>query len=202
MSLYSFWARKRYAEEVKKNAEELEKHNMLKLSEWLETKKNLEPTIFVDQDNTLLYLSDVMTMSRLGSWANNNATFADIMGNNVGILPRPHAKNFLSECKKIGTVYILTAGTTSFQEKVLESVGMLSMVKDVYGRDRYHEVPKGGHNILIDNLPHTHFNSDSKLAVMGGGMFLKVPDWNGDNKDDNALLETLVKVKKAYQSVA
>lgn len=200
-SLYSIWARKRYEEEAKKNAQDLENHNMLKLSEWLESKKILKPTIFVDQDNTLLCLTDKTTLSNLGDWENKNATFVDIMGNHVGVSPRPNAKTFLAECKKIGTVYILTAGITTFQEKVLESVGMLNMVQDVYGRDRYHEVPKDGHNILIDNLPHTHANSDAKLLVMGGGMFIKVADWNGDNKNDNILLEIVPKIKKAFQSV-
>src|SRR4051812_22513477 len=99
MSLYSLWARKRYSEEQIKNAQDLERHNHMKLSEWLEAKKNAEPTIFVDQDNTLLLLSGMDHIARLGSWANNNTTFSHVMGYNVDILPRPHAKTFLNECR-------------------------------------------------------------------------------------------------------
>ncbi len=200
-SLYSIWARKRYAEEQRKNAEEIESNNMMKLKEWLEAKKNAEPTIFVDQDNTLLLLSSMENLSRMGHWANNNSTFTNIMGHNLGILPRPHAKAFLSECRRMATVYILTAGTSQFQEQVLKAVGLLDVVNGVYGRDTYYEVPKGKNSILIDNLPHTHPNSVAKMEAMGGGMFLKVSDWNGDKPKDNELMEALPKLRKLYQTL-
>jgi FMN phosphatase YigB (HAD superfamily) len=198
MSLYSIWARQRYEEEHRKLAQDQEKHNQMKLEEWLEEKSNKEPTIFVDQDNTLLLLANMESMARRGKWVNDNSAFANIMGYHVGILPRPHALKFLAECNKIGTVYVLTAGDSSFQKQVLKTVGMLDSVKGVFGRDTYHEVPKASRSVLIDNLAHSHPNSVEKLQAMGGGAFLKVPDWEGLDPKDTYLMEILPKLKKIF----
>ncbi len=198
MSLYSEWARSRYAEEHQRIAQEQERHNEMKLSEWLEAKSAEEPAIFVDQDNTLLLLATMEHIARLGNWANDNSKFANIMGYHVGVLPRPHALNFLSECRRIAKVYVLTAGVSHFQQEVLETVGMLDAVDGIFGRDNYHEVPKGKRSLLIDNLPHNHPNSVAKLDAMGGGMFLKVPDWEGLDPKDQALMNILPKIQKAF----
>lgn len=200
MSLYSIWARKRYEEEHRKIAEDQERHNQMQLSEWLDAKKMEESMIFVDQDNTLLLLSGMEHVARLGSWANDHSKFANIMGYHVGVLPRPHALGFLGECRRIAKVYVLTAGVTHFQEEVLKTVNMLDAVDGVFGRDRYHEVPKGKKSILIDNLPHNHPNSVAKLDAMGGGMFVKVPDWEGENPKDNALMGLLPNLRKVFDT--
>jgi FMN phosphatase YigB (HAD superfamily) len=168
MSLYSEWARKRYAEEHQRIAQDQERHNEMKLSEWLEAKSVEESIIFVDQDNTLLLLATMEHIARLGSWANENSTSANIMGYHVGILPRPDARHFLAECRRMAKVYVLTAGVSHFQEQVLDAVKMRDAVDGVFGRDNYHEVPKGKRSILIDNLPHNHPNSVAKLDAMGG----------------------------------
>lgn len=108
------------------------------LSKWLEEKENGQPNIFVDQDNTLLYSTSDKIIKKLGKWAIENAVSANIFGNQLSILPRPFALNFLNECRKIGKVYILTAGISSFQKQVLEKVNMLNSVEGVYGRDNFH----------------------------------------------------------------
>jgi hypothetical protein len=198
MSLYSDWMRKRKVEEEIFNSQEQERHNKLKLSEWLESKKAEEPAIFVDQDETILYIETAGYLPHKGEYAVKNAVFKNIMGHEMGIIIRPKAADFLKQCRSIAPTYILTAGTTSFQERVLETVGLLSLVKDVYGRDRYQDVPKGRKGILIDNLPHNSHNSSAKLMAMGGGMYLKVPDWSGTDPKDNVLMAILPQIKKAF----
>lgn len=200
MSLYSVWARKRYEEEQKKVLLEQEENNQMHLSEWLEDKGNKQPSIFVDQDNTLLYLTSAETIAQLGEWAKDNSVFARISGYQVAILPRPHALHFLSECRRIGKVYILTAGVSGFQKQVLDKVHMLDAVEGVYGRDNFHEVPQDQKKVLIDNLPFNHPNSKAKLHAMGGGMYLKVPDWEGQDSKDDALLRTISTLKKTFNS--
>jgi phosphoglycolate phosphatase-like HAD superfamily hydrolase len=198
-SLYSKWARERYEQEQKQNAQEVERLNQMKLSEWLEAKESRRPNIFVDQDNTLLVLMDKFSLDKKGKWAKENATEAVINKYPVAILPRPGAKQFLKECKKIGNVYVLTAGVSHYQKQVLAKVGMLELVEDVFGRDNFHEVPQG-RSILIDNLPHNHGNSVVKLQSMGGGMYIKVSDWEGDHSNDSELINALAKIHQAFAS--
>lgn len=190
ISLYSKLARQRYEAERKKNEEDLERNNMLRLSEWLEFQID-DPTIFVDQDETLLHLGYKSEISNL---KNKNSFFID----DLGIVVRPNAYTFLKECRKIAKVYILTAGITNFQRKILEKVNLINVVEGVYGLDQFHNVPQKKKATLIDNLPYNHPNSAAKLEAMGGGMFFKVPDWYGTKSDDNALMELLPKIKQVY----
>lgn len=170
---------------------------MQKLSEWLEAKNN-KKALFIDQDETLLVTRNMENLARLGSWANQNAKHASIMGNNVGVVVRPFARWFLEECRKVAPTFILTAGTTPFQEQVLKAAGLLDSVQDVYGRDIYHQVPQGTMGLLVDNMhPHTSIVQE-KLHAMGGGLFINIPDWEGTDPKDTALKGVLSAIKKTF----
>lgn len=200
MSFYSMIARAKYEEEKNKSILDQEKNNQMQLSEWLKKLDDEKANIFVDQDNTLLYLTSPETIKDLGDWATKNTVFANISGYKTAILPRPHALTFLKECKKIGRVFILTAGISKFQKQVLEKVNMLEAVEDVFGRDNFHEVPQSGKKVLIDNLQFNHPNSKAKLQAMGGGFYLQVPDWEGKDPKDNALSRAISTLKKQFVS--
>lgn len=197
MSLYSEWARKRRTKEIEEGYENQKRHEMQKLSEWLETKNNSK-ALFIDQDETLLVTRNMETLVRMGSWANQNAKHGNIMGNNVGIVVRPHAREFLEACRKIAPTFILTAGITPFQEEVLEMANLLDVVKEVYGRDRYQLVPKTHAGLLVDNMhPHSSIVQE-KLNAMGGGLYVNIPDWEGTNPNDKALPSVLAAIKKSF----
>jgi hypothetical protein len=202
MSLYSKWIRQRLKDEYQRLQEEQEALNMRTLSEWLSSQKDNKPAIFIDQDETILSLNSSGTVPKKGEWAVKNAVFKELFGHSLAIIPRPHAADFLRECKTLAPTYILTAGLSMYQEQVLDSVGLLDYVEDVFGRDRFHDLPKGVKGILIDNLPHNSGNSSAKLQAMGGGMYLKVPDWTGENPHDNVLMDILPKIKQAFAQIA
>jgi hypothetical protein len=175
---------------------------MATLSEWLNSRRSNKFAIYVDQDETLLSLNGGGDIPHKGNWAVQNAIFKELFGQHLAIVPRPHAIEFLKECKTIAPTYVLTAGLSAYQEQVLEAVGMLDLIEDVFGRDRLHDLPQNVNGILIDNLPHNSGNSVAKLQAMGGGMYIKVPDWTGQDPNDNALLRTIPSIKKAFASLA
>lgn len=173
---------------------------MQTIEAWLEAKKN-KTSLFIDQDETLLVTRHRETVVRMGHWANNNAVFTNIYGNDVGIILRPGVKEFLGECKKIAPTYILTAGSTPFQLEVLEAVGVLDLVEEVYGRDRYHAVPKDRAGILVEDRRPNDIIVVEKLQAMGGGVVLTLPAWDGMNKDDKFLSKAIPRIRKVFSSV-
>lgn len=200
MSLYSEWAKKRRDKEMREGYEKQEQMGMKKLSEWLESKNN-KVTLFIDQDETLLVSRNIETVARMGAWANQHAAYHNIMGTNIGVIVRPGANEFLQECRRIAPTVILTAGATFFQEQVLEAVGLLNEVGEVFGRDRYHQVPKDRAGLLVDDRHPHDMIVQEKLNAMGGGLFLNVPAWHGLDKDDKVLSQIPPHIKKSLTAV-
>lgn len=83
------------------------------------------------------------------------------------IVLRPGAKEFLKDLHKITpNVFILTAGLKDFQSRAAKSIGLLPLVKALYGRDSK-DVPIYQYSILIDDMWPNSSNSIHKFAQMG-----------------------------------
>ncbi len=157
-------------------------------------------TIFLDMDETLVrtYFNPPEQVKILvGEWGLNNAHRAEIMGHQVHIIKRPHAEEFIAECRKLAPTHILTAGGTKFQMNVLEQVGLINEVHRVYGIDSYQIVPRNPKSILVDNMPYNSQIVMEKLIAIGSGIYIPVRDWHGSDPDDNELMENVLpKIKQ------
>jgi FMN phosphatase YigB (HAD superfamily) len=200
MSLYSEWAKNRREQEIREGYKKQGDMEMQKITEWIASKNN-KITLFIDQDETLLVTRNLETIARMGVWANQTAIHESIMGHHVGIVVRPGAKQFLLACKQIATTVILTAGITPYQEEVLEAAGLLNLVDEVYGRDRYHSVPKDRAGLLVEDRAPNDQIVQEKLAAMGGGLYIKVPAWHGGDQHDNALAALPARIKSSLSSL-
>ena len=85
-------------------------------------------TIFVDQDNTLLY----------APWNN--------------IFVRPHAAEFIRLLKTLTPdVNVFTAGPVKPQSEIMKATGLYDLFENYYGAES--EIPPFDMGILIDNNP-------------------------------------------------
>lgn len=88
-------------------------------------------------------------------------------GETYAIIVRPGAREFLQSLQKITpNVFILTAGLKNFQTRVAEEVGLLGLVKGLYGRDST-DVPQFPVSVLIDDLWIESQNTYHKCVQMG-----------------------------------
>jgi hypothetical protein len=129
------------------------------------------PAFFVDFDETLVSSNRVNKFNDelqelIDDQDVNKYLFEDRGQNWVSFL-RPHAIEFLNELKKLGNVYILTAGAKEFQLPIKKYFHMPISDDHVFGPNQYFEVPYFKNAFLIDNL---HFHASDiidKLTVMG-----------------------------------
>lgn len=118
---------------------------------------------------------------------------------------RPHAKEFIAECKKIAPTMIFTAGEKEYQTKVAELHGIGDV--EIYGRNCGERVPKHPKNLLVDDLHYCTSGVQWKLECLGfetvetesgplipGDRHIQVSPWCGDQTDDE-LLDLLPKIK-------
>ncbi len=83
------------------------------------------------------------------------------------IVLRPGAREFLKDLQKITpNVFILTAGMKEFQTRVATAIGLIDLVKGLYGRDS-NDVPVFPVSILIDDMWIKSPNTYKKSLQMG-----------------------------------
>lgn len=88
-------------------------------------------------------------------------------GETYAIIVRPGVREFLQSLQKITpNVFILTAGLKNFQTRVADAVGLMGLVKGLYGRDST-DVPQFPVSVLIDDLWIQAENTYHKCFQMG-----------------------------------
>jgi hypothetical protein len=112
------------------------------------------------------------------------------------IVLRPGAREFLKSLQKITpNVFILTAGMKNFQTQVATAIGLIDLVKGLYGRDST-DVPTFPISVLIDDMwiksPNT-FKKSLQMGVIGDETMEKINHgpWNQD--DEEYVAETIAK---------
>lgn len=125
---------------------------------------------------------------------------------------RPFALPFCETLLTLAPTVVLTNGITNFQKQVIKLHKI--PIKEVYGRDNYHNVPPSSNGILIDNDNLTSGNMQNKLKAIGFtkrvtthkfsqmGSFIitdrivNVKPWFGDDFDDQELMNILPKIER------
>lgn len=186
--------------------------------------------IYVDLDETLIhgfhpgdgrYPSDESVKSDFET--------AYIESDNYLIVLRPGTKEFLKSLQSISpNIFILTAGQVEFQTQVASKIGILNLVKGIYGRDsKVNEVPKFGEAILVDDLGFFTPNTYYKLLQMGilyedeysevkntrnyefrkefektyEKYYVLIPPFTAEDKNDNKLSTMVSQVKERLDSI-
>lgn len=116
---------------------------------------------------------------------------------------RPGAREFLTECMGIARTCILTQGTQSLQERVVNALDI--PVKDLFGNrgqdeviDYGDKVPQSPSAILVDDIPQESSIVQRKLRAIGLGgdtdRFIEIKGWNGfggEESDYEAILKKI-----------
>ena len=128
-------------------------------------------TFFVDFDETLVStnkinnfdeeLNDLLEDENVSKYIFNHK------GQNMVSFLRPHAIEFLTELKKLGKVYILTAADKEFQLPIKNYFKIPINDNDVFGISEYSHVPYHRNSYLIDNLDFHQSDIIDKLTAMG-----------------------------------
>ena len=183
--------------------------------------------IFLDQDETMVYTchSDMYTI--IAGRHGNKGSPEEIIKADGGIMfppgyfdpngyqsyncvfPRPGLEEFLKACLAITPdLYVCTSGSTEFQSKVLELIGVRKYFKDILGKtrtipgvysssDEYSEAP-GTYKlkILVDDLDEQMSGLIDKLQRLGDAVHIQCPKWIGPNNSKGDLSGVLNSIKE------
>lgn len=165
-------------------------------------------SIFVDLDETLIHTPTLeYTFDPGFKFPEGVETFELKNGKlSIQIGVRPGARQFLTELRKLGNVYMLTAANKKYAD-IMNEHGKLGFDSaHIFNRKHIKHDPYkrktgivSGTNILIDNLPsHENWDKLRFLATYGScRKYIKVMDFNGfpeqgfDNDYINELLEVI-----------
>lgn len=163
--------------------------------------------IFIDQDETLLrgYLGIVREFFGVDAHNINESNLRDMcQKHDVFVITkpvlymtkkRPNVDEFLQELSNMfDNMYVLTAGRTNSQSKILNKLGLLEYFDGIFG-DPWENIPKHKESYLVDNLQNGDSVLDRKLNVAGvpNSNFIHVEPWYGG--DDNSLVSVLADIK-------
>lgn len=155
--------------------------------------------IFVDFDECLIHgftTSDNKKPIYDEVKQNFEVSSIDDAGSTYAIVLRPGAREFLKSLHKItSNVFILTAGLKQFQTKVARAIGLMNLVKDLYGRDST-DVPIYPVCVLIDDMwiksPNT-FKKSRQMGIIDNQTIEKINSGVWNYTDEQTIADTIAK---------
>lgn len=127
--------------------------------------------IFLDLDETLVLSHRIATYQPVKP--EYNPIQFDDRGTPWVTYLRPGALEFVKACAEIAPTFILTAGNSDFQKRV---VALHNLDIHVFGREDYAKLPTGDCAILVDDLHIETCGAQLKLEALRAGL-PQVEDW-------------------------
>lgn len=152
--------------------------------------------IFVDFDECLIHGFRVAHKSTTYDKAKQKFETASIADgkSTYAIVLRPGAKEFLKSLQKITpNIFILTAGLKQFQTSVALEIGLMGLVKGLYGRDCT-DVPTFPFCVLIDDMsiksPNT-FRKCQQMGIIHTDIIEKINYGTWNTEDEETVVDTI-----------
>ena len=173
--------------------------------------------IFVDQDETLLHVTNDKMIGAISRRPNNLVNLVEtgdaipipeeivnkysLKDHYTHIVVRPYAHEFLSQMQALTpNLFVLTSGGKDFQIEMLKLAGLLDYFVEVFDRNTT-EVPEFKVKILVDDLPDYSIGIASKMKLLGeNSVQIQVPDFHYDLHDDK-LLAAAQQVKEIAEAM-